>query len=101
VLTDGERITAFIDFEQAFSGDPAFELVRWDYFYEMAPAAWMIEGYQRVADLGDDLELRIRLGRLRLHLALVDFYGQMNHTIALSGVRKRFAEDADWFGFAS
>ena len=37
VLTDGEKITGFLDFEQAFAGDPAFQLVRWDYFYSVAP----------------------------------------------------------------
>ncbi len=99
VLTDGEKITAFLDFEQAFAGDPTFELVRWDYFYDIAPVTWLVEGYQRAADLGSDLALRVRLGRLRLHLALIDFYGQMDHTIALSVVRTRFAEDAEWFGF--
>jgi hygromycin-B 4-O-kinase len=101
VLTDGERITGLLDFEQAFAGDRAFEVVRWDYFYRMAPAAWFLEGYERVADLGPDVELRIRLGRIRLHLAVIDFYGRMGHTLALSVVRTRFAEDAGWFGFAS
>ncbi len=84
VLTDGEQITGLLDFEQAFAGDPAFELVRWDYFYEMAPVAWFLEGYERVSDLGPDAALRIRLGRLRLHLAVIDFYDRMGHTIALS-----------------
>ena len=101
VLTDGETITGFLDFEQAFAGDPAFELVRWDYFYRMSPVAWLVAGYERAADLGPDLALRVRLGRLRLHLALIDFYRRMDHALALSVVRVRFAEDAHWFGFES
>ncbi|HZN14932.1 MAG TPA: aminoglycoside phosphotransferase family protein [Acidimicrobiales bacterium] len=101
VLTDGTTVTGIIDLEQAFAGDPAFELVRWNYFYEQWPVEWVIAGYRRCGDLGDDVDLRIRLGRLRLHLALVDFYSRMNHTIALDAVRRRFAEDADWFGFAA
>jgi len=99
VLSDGARITGLIDLEQAFAGDPAFEFVRWDYFYASAPVGWLLAGYQRVADLGPELELRIKLGRLRLHLALVDFYGRMDHTLALAVVARRLAEDAEWFGF--
>jgi len=101
VLSDGARITGLVDLEQAFAGDPAFEFVRWDYFYDSAPVAWLLAGYQRVADLGPELELRIRLGRLRLDLALVDVYGRMDHAIALAVVGRRFAEDAAWFGFPS
>jgi hygromycin-B 4-O-kinase len=101
VLTDGERITGLLDFEQVFAGDRAFELVRWDYFYRMAPVEWLLEGYERVADLGPEATLRIRLGRLRLHLAVIDFYSRMGHTLALAVVRTRFEEDAEWFGFPS
>ena len=101
VLTDGTSITGFIDFEQAFAGDPSFEFVRWNYFREDSPLEWLLAGYRRVADPGPDLELRIRLGRLRLHLAVCEFYGRMGHAVALRTVLRRFAEDADWFGFAA
>ena len=98
VLTDGHTVTGLIDFEQAFGGDTSFEFVRWDYFREDSPLEWLLSGYRRIADPGPDLELRIRLGRLRLHLALCEIYGRMDHVV-LPVVRKRFAEDAEWFGF--
>jgi hygromycin-B 4-O-kinase len=101
VLTDGRRITGFVDLEQAFAGDPAFELVRWDYFREATPVGWLRAGYDRVADLGPDAELRVRLGRLRLHLALLAYHAHGDHPTALVRVRRRFEEDAHWFGFES
>ena len=101
VFTDGTRITGLIDLEQAFAGDPAFEFVRWDYFREATPVGWLRAGYDRVADLGPDAELRVRLGRLRLHLALISFHADGDHPTALARVRRRFAEDADWFGFGN
>jgi aminoglycoside phosphotransferase (APT) family kinase protein len=101
VLTDGTRITGLIDFEQAFAGDPAFELVRWDYFREATPVSWLRAGYDRVADLGPDVELRVRLGRLRLHLALLAFHAHGDHPVALALVRRRFEEDVHWFDFGN
>ena len=99
VMTDGVRVTGIIDFEQAFAGDPTFEFVRWNYFYEDSPLEWLIAGYERHSDLGADVDLRIKLGRLRLHLALIEFYGVNTHPTASVKVRRHFAEDAEWFGF--
>jgi aminoglycoside phosphotransferase (APT) family kinase protein len=99
VLTDGTRITGLIDLEQAFAGDPAFEFVRWDYFRQRTPLRWLRAGYDRVADLGADSELRVRLGRLRLHLALIPFHGRGDHPTALAHVRRHLEDDAHWFGF--
>jgi aminoglycoside phosphotransferase (APT) family kinase protein len=99
VLTDGAAVTGLIDFEQAFAGDPTFEFVRWNYFRTDCPLDWLLEGYRRVADPGADLDLRIRLGRLRLHLALIDFHSANDHAIARRRVGQLFAEDAAWFGF--
>jgi aminoglycoside phosphotransferase (APT) family kinase protein len=99
VFTDGTRITGLIDLEQAFAGDPAFEFVRWDYFREATPLSWLRAGYERVAHLGPDADLRMRLGRLRLHLALLSFHTPGVHPIAIAQVRRRFEEDVHWFGF--
>jgi len=98
LLTDGETITGIVDFEDAAGADPAAEFNWWNYFRPEAPIEWLLTGYRRDADVGDQFDLRLRLARLRLDLGLADHFGKIGHPMG-QAVHDRFAEDAAWFAF--
>lgn len=98
-FTDGETITGLIDFEEAAGGDPAHDFIWWNYFREECPLEWLIAGHNRVEPLGPDLELRIRLGRLREDIELADYFGKVGNAEAGKAVLRSLADHAAWFGF--
>lgn len=69
VFSDGERITAIIDWEDALAGDPIFDIAYWGTFVRDEMRAEFLEGYSAVASLPADFEFRYWLYYLRIALS--------------------------------
>ncbi|MDB5176322.1 MAG: aminoglycoside phosphotransferase family protein [Candidatus Saccharibacteria bacterium] len=64
-VDDNDSITGIIDWEQAGSDDPVAEFARWNFWFDKnSPTAWLKEGHERVAKLGDDYDERFRIATL-------------------------------------
>ncbi|MCX6732140.1 MAG: HAD-IA family hydrolase [Candidatus Roizmanbacteria bacterium] len=64
-LTDGKKITAFIDWDEGFSGDPICDFSTYSVFFDDVRLANLIRGYETVTKLADDFEEKFHLYRLR------------------------------------
>lgn len=64
-LTDGTKITAFIDWDESFSGDPVCDFSAYSVFYDDNRLANLITGYETVTKLPIDFEAKFHLYRLR------------------------------------
>jgi aminoglycoside phosphotransferase (APT) family kinase protein len=69
VFSDGQRITAIIDWEDALAGDPVFEIAYWGTFVRDEMRARFVEGYETVEKLPADFERRYWLYYLRVALS--------------------------------
>lgn len=68
-FSDGLRITAVIDWEDALSGDPIFDVAYWGTFVRDEMRARFLEGYSSVQPLPADFERRYWLYYLRVALS--------------------------------
>jgi aminoglycoside phosphotransferase (APT) family kinase protein len=69
VLTDGERLTAIIDWEDALCGDPVFDIAYWGTFVRDEMRETFLEGYRSARALPADFERRYWLYYLRVALS--------------------------------
>jgi Ser/Thr protein kinase RdoA (MazF antagonist) len=69
VFTDGRDITAVIDWEDALSGDPVFDVAFWATFHPDRRHAAFLDGYRSVRALPADFERRFWLYYLRVALS--------------------------------
>jgi aminoglycoside phosphotransferase (APT) family kinase protein len=69
VLSDGERITALIDWEDSLCGDPIFDIAYWGTFVRDSMREPFLEGYRRARTLPADFERRYWLYYLRVALS--------------------------------
>lgn len=64
-LTDGKKITAFIDWDEAFSGDPVCDFAAYSVFFNDIRLANLKRGYETITKLPSDFEEKFHLYRLR------------------------------------
>lgn len=64
-MTDGKKITGFIDWDECFSGDPVCDFSAYSVFYDEARLKNLKKGYETVTKLPDDFEEKFHLYRLR------------------------------------
>jgi Ser/Thr protein kinase RdoA (MazF antagonist) len=69
VFTDGIEVTALIDWEDALSGDPIFEVAFWATFHPERRHQAFLDGYQAVRPLPADFGLKFWVYFLRVALA--------------------------------
>lgn len=69
VFSDGQSITAIIDWEDALCGDPVFDIAYWGTFVRDEMRAQFLEGYESVENLPADFEYRYWLYYLRVALS--------------------------------
>lgn len=69
VFSDGQRITAIIDWEDALVGDPVFDIAYWGTFVRDEMRQRFLDGYQMVAKLPDDFEHRYWVYYLRVAIS--------------------------------
>jgi hypothetical protein len=85
VFTDGTDITALIDWEDALSGDPVFDVAFWATFHPERRHQAFLEGYQSVRALSVDFGLRFWVYFLRVALAKT----VLRHRLGLTDVPGR------------
>jgi Ser/Thr protein kinase RdoA (MazF antagonist) len=85
VFTDGTAITALIDWEDALSGDPMFDVAFWATFHPERRHLAFLEGYQSVRALPADFGLRFWVYFLRIALAKT----VLRHRLGLTDVPGR------------
>lgn len=64
-LTDGKNITAFIDWDEAFSGDPVCDFAAYSVFFDDIRLKHLMRGYKEISPLPGDFEHKFHLYRLR------------------------------------
>lgn len=64
-LTDLKKITAFIDWDEGFSGDPICDFSTYSVFYNDIRLGSLIRGYETITKLPSDFEEKFHLYRLR------------------------------------
>lgn len=64
-LTDGKKITAFIDWDESFSGDPICDLSTYSVFFDDVRLKNLIRGYETISKLPSDFEAKFHIYRLR------------------------------------
>jgi aminoglycoside phosphotransferase (APT) family kinase protein len=69
MFSDGERVTAIIDWEDALIGDPAFDIAYWGSFVRDAMRTPFLSGYETIEKLPFDFEYRYWLYYLRVALS--------------------------------
>ena len=69
VLTDGDRLLALIDWEDALAGDPVYDVAFWATFQPPERHAAFLAGYREVRPLPDDFPVRFWLYFVRILLA--------------------------------
>jgi aminoglycoside phosphotransferase (APT) family kinase protein len=66
MFSDGERLTAVIDWEDALIGDPIFDIAYWGTFVRDAMRSPFLAGYETIEKLSFDFEYRYWLYYLRI-----------------------------------
>jgi Ser/Thr protein kinase RdoA (MazF antagonist) len=69
IFTDGERITALIDWEDCLSGDPVYDIAFWASFHPERRHETFLSGYSAEAKLPKDFQVRFWIYFLRIALA--------------------------------
>jgi aminoglycoside phosphotransferase (APT) family kinase protein len=85
VFADGTAITALIDWEDALSGDPVFDVAFWATFHPERRHQAFLDGYQAVLPLPADFGLRFWVYFLRIALAKT----VLRHRLGLTDVPGR------------
>lgn len=65
VLVDGENLTAVLDWDECFAGDPVADIACWSLFFSQKRLKMFLEGYAEVTPLGHNFEEKLHLYRLR------------------------------------
>jgi len=98
ILVEDGQVSGILDFENATSGDPIYDFAWWSYFGKKRPSIeWLKEGYEKVAELPNDFELRLRLGRLRLGMDMIWYYDHEGHELGMKAARINLQEDLEYF----
>lgn len=94
VLIQNDAVAGIIDFGNTRSGDPAYDLAYWQFFWdsERYPSAVLLEGYRRAADPGPHLDMRVHLCRLSLSMRALAYYTQTKRTFPAQHAAQRFSE---------
>ncbi len=69
ILTDGDRLLGLIDWEDALSGDPVYDVAFWASFQPPERHAPFLAGYRELRPLPDDFPVRFWLYLVRILLA--------------------------------
>lgn len=65
MLTDGEHITAMLDWDECVGGDPMMDIACWSTFFDPSRLDGMLKGYWTMAKKTADFEEKFELLRLR------------------------------------
>lgn len=98
VLVHDGSVAGIIDFGGARSGDPAYDIAYWQFFWdgERFPQSSMVQGYRRASDTGALFDLRVCLCRLGMSMRAVSLYAQNGRGFPAQHSARRFGEALAW-----
>lgn len=98
IIVRDDTVVGIIDFGNARSGDPAYDLAYWQFFWdaERYPDSCVLDGYRRVADVGGAFELRFALCRLGYSMRALPFYAEGERSFPAQHSAQRFVEALAW-----
>lgn len=98
ILIHKGKINGIIDFENCRGADIAYDFSWWNYFGKnRPPVEWLVEGYKRNGNLGDNFETRMHLVKIEIALSLLIYYGDAGHSFAKEITTKNLTEDIAFF----
>lgn len=98
IFVKNGEISGIIDFENCRGGDIANDFSWWSFYgRNRPPIEWLEEGYKREGNFGDNYDLRLRLGKIKLGLDLVWYYQNENHQTGIDLVKRNLNEDVNSF----
>lgn len=65
VMTDGNKITGIIDWDECYSGDPVCDFSTWSVFFPFERMEYLLAGYKKISKLSDGFEEKLHIYRLR------------------------------------
>lgn len=65
ILVNEKKISAILDWDECFGGDPVADLACWSTFFDIKRFAELAKGYQAVSEFPEDFEERFHYYRLR------------------------------------
>lgn len=98
MLVHDGKINGIIDFENCRGADIAYDFSWWNYFGEnRPPVEWLIEGYRKSGNLGENFNERRHLVKIKIALDLLIYYGDAGHDFAKEITTKNLTEDIAFF----
>ncbi len=98
MLIHKDKINGIIDFENCRGADIAYDFSWWNYFGQnRPPVEWLIEGYKKDGNLGENFETRMHLVKIRIALDLLMYYGDTGHSFAKDITVRNLTEDITFF----
>lgn len=92
------KINGIIDFENCRGADIVYDFSWWNYFGQNRPSVeWLIEGYKKDGNLGENFETRMHLVKIRIALDLLMYYGDTGHSFAKDITVRNLTEDISFF----
>ena len=94
VLVEGDTVAGIIDFGNTRSGDPAYDIAYWQFFWDadLYPTSALLDGYRRASDTGQLLDARVHLCRLSLSMRALSYYMAASRSFPAQHAAQRFAE---------
>jgi aminoglycoside phosphotransferase (APT) family kinase protein len=94
MLIHKNKINGIIDFENCRGADIAYDFSWWNYFGKNRPSVeWLMEGYKRNGNLGENFEARMHLVKIKIALDLLIYYGDAGHGFAKDITDRNLTED--------
>jgi aminoglycoside phosphotransferase (APT) family kinase protein len=98
MLVHEGKINGIIDFENCRAADIVYDFSWWKYFEKnRPPVKWLMEGYKRSGNLGENFDARMHLVKIRIALSLLLYYGDAGHGFAKAITTKNLTEDIAFF----
>ena len=94
MLVNNGKLNGIIDFENCRGADIAYDFSWWNYFGQnRPPVEWLIEGYVKNGNLGENFDTRMHLVKIEIALRLLIIYGEVGHSFAKDITTKNLAND--------
>lgn len=98
MLVHEGKINGIIDFENCRGADIVYDFSWWNYFGQnRPPIEWLIEGYVKNGNLGENFEARMHLVKIKIALDLLIYYGDVGHGFAKDITTRNLTEDITFF----
>jgi aminoglycoside phosphotransferase (APT) family kinase protein len=99
VLVKNLQITGLIDFEHSLSGDPIYDLSRWDYFYVFHEfdTSLLIDQYRNKDIFGGSFLTKFHLYKLRFGLDILEYFDRKENPLGLQVAKNNFETDMRYF----